>query len=173
MTQTEFVMLCVCHWWSLASVLGWTEATGLFLAWFPGLLTPVIVACSTASDKRWGEKAWERGYPLPRLFPPKAGGGESLVAFARKAVDFQHLDLEDPIRLQNKTTIAPRLFPLQLLLLDCIDPLQLLLPVCVRFSYCSPLASACAGIVFPEIDTALEINAAQLEVLSEINAALQ
>ena len=35
---------------------------------------------------------------------------------------------------------APRLRPLQLLLRDCIDPLQLLLPVCVRFS--SPIAAA-------------------------------
>ena len=31
------------------------------LASFPGLLTPAFVAC-TASDKRWDEKAWERGY---------------------------------------------------------------------------------------------------------------
>ena len=35
---------------------------------------------------------------------------------------------------------APRLCPLQLLLRDCIDPLQLLLPICVRFS--SPIAAA-------------------------------
>ena len=27
----------------------------------PGLLSPAFVACSTASDKHWGEKAWERG----------------------------------------------------------------------------------------------------------------
>ena len=27
------------------------------VASFPGLLTPVFVACSTASDKCWGEKA--------------------------------------------------------------------------------------------------------------------
>ena len=35
--------------------------------------------------------------------------------------------------------------PLQLLLADCIDPLQLLFPVCVRFSCCSPLVSASAA----------------------------
>ena len=32
--------------------------------------TPAFVACSTitASDKRWSEKAWDRGYPkLPAL----------------------------------------------------------------------------------------------------------
>ena len=40
---------------------------------------------------------------------------------------------------------APRLRPLQLLLPDCIDPLQLLLPDCIRFSCCSPLASASAA----------------------------
>jgi len=33
------------------------------LASYPGLLTPAFVACSTttASDKRWGEKAQVRG----------------------------------------------------------------------------------------------------------------
>ena len=35
------------------------------LASFPGLLTPAFVTCSTASDKRWGEKAWEWGYNQP------------------------------------------------------------------------------------------------------------
>jgi len=34
---------------------------GLALASYPGLLTPAFVACSTASKKRWGEKAWVRG----------------------------------------------------------------------------------------------------------------
>ena len=34
----------------------------LVIALFPGLLTPAFVACGTASDKRWGKKAWERGY---------------------------------------------------------------------------------------------------------------
>ena len=36
------------------------------VASFPGLLTSAFVACSTrvstASDKHWGEKAWEGGY---------------------------------------------------------------------------------------------------------------
>ena len=33
---------------------------GSTIASFSGLLTPAFVACSsTASDKRWGEKAWE------------------------------------------------------------------------------------------------------------------
>ena len=36
---------------------------------------------------------------------------------------------------------APRLCPLQLLLPDCIDRLQLLLPVCVRFDCCSLIAT--------------------------------
>ena len=39
---------------------------------------------------------------------------------------------------------APRLRLLQLLLPDYIDPLQLLLPDCIRFSCCSLLASASA-----------------------------
>jgi len=30
-----------------------------YIASYPGLLTPAFVA---ASDKRWGEKAWVRGY---------------------------------------------------------------------------------------------------------------
>ena len=40
------------------------------LASYPGLLTPAFVACSTntgtAGNKRWGEKAWVRGY-LPSV----------------------------------------------------------------------------------------------------------
>jgi len=33
------------------------------LASYPGLLAPAFVTySSTASDKRWGEKAWVRGY---------------------------------------------------------------------------------------------------------------
>jgi len=28
----------------------------------PGLLAPAFVACSTASDKCWGKKAWIQGY---------------------------------------------------------------------------------------------------------------
>ena len=36
-------------------------------------------------------------------------------------------------------------YKLQLLLPNCIDPLQLLLPNCVRFSCCSPFASASAA----------------------------
>ena len=37
--------------------------SGSVVASFPGLLTPAFVACSTntASDKRWGEKVWDRG----------------------------------------------------------------------------------------------------------------
>ena len=40
---------------------------------------------------------------------------------------------------------APQLRPLQLLLADCIDPLQLLFRVFVRFSCCSPLVSTSAA----------------------------
>ena len=40
----------------------------------------------------------------PRLSLTKMGGGESLVTFVRKAVDFQCLDLAEPSRLQNKIT---------------------------------------------------------------------
>jgi len=29
---------------------------------YPGLLTPAFITCSTASDKRWGKKAWVQGY---------------------------------------------------------------------------------------------------------------
>jgi len=36
-------------------ILGTSNAN---LASYPGLLTPAFLACSTASDKRWGEKAW-------------------------------------------------------------------------------------------------------------------
>jgi len=32
------------------------------VASYPGLLTPVFVAFSTASDKRWDKKAWVQGY---------------------------------------------------------------------------------------------------------------
>ena len=32
-------------------------------------------------------------------------GGESLVTFGRKALDFQHLDLAEPIRLQSERVI--------------------------------------------------------------------
>ena len=46
---------------------GWLTAEQI--ASFPGLLTPCSICrlqykprVSTASDKRWGEKAWERGY---------------------------------------------------------------------------------------------------------------
>ena len=40
---------------------------------------------------------------------------------------------------------APRLRPLQLLLPDCIGPLQLLLPVGVHFSCCTPIVSTSAA----------------------------
>ena len=43
------------------------------------------------------------------------------------------------------TAATPQLHPLQLLLPNCIDTLQLLLPVCVRFSCCSLIASASAA----------------------------
>ena len=43
------------------------------------------------------------------------------------------------------TAATPRLHPLQLLLPNCIDTLQLLLPVCVRISCCSLIASASAA----------------------------
>jgi len=41
--------------------------TSVALASYPGFLTPAFVACSiinagTASDTRWGQKAWVRGY---------------------------------------------------------------------------------------------------------------
>ena len=45
--------LCYCMLWQ--SIAG--------VASYPGLLTPVFVACiSTASDKCWGEKSWVWGY---------------------------------------------------------------------------------------------------------------
>ena len=44
---------------------------------------------------------------------------------------------------------TPRLRPLQLLLADCIDLLQLLLPIFVRFSCCSPIASICFNCCSP------------------------
>ena len=43
------------------------------------------------------------------------------------------------------TAATPRLHPLQLLLPNCIDTLQLLLPVCIRFSCCSLIASPSAA----------------------------
>ena len=44
--------------------LGRAVAPAYSVASYPGLLTPTFVACrvSTASEKRWGEKAWVRGY---------------------------------------------------------------------------------------------------------------
>ena len=39
-----------------------STATRVTIASYPGLLAPAFVACvSTASDKRWAEKAWVRG----------------------------------------------------------------------------------------------------------------
>ena len=72
---------------------------------------------------------------------------------------------------------APRLRPLQfisccspiasasihqLLLPDCIDPLQLLLPICVSFSCCSPIASASAA--------APQLRPLQLQLLPSASA---
>ena len=54
----------------------------------------------------WGVRATMGRYCslVPRHSPQKMGRGERLVKFTRKAVNFCHLDLAEPIRLQNKTT---------------------------------------------------------------------
>ena len=59
---------------------------------------------------------------------------------------------------------APQLRPLQLLLpADCIDLLQLLLPICIRFSCCSLLASASAAACsIASISTAPRLHLFQL-----------
>ena len=48
-------------------------------------------------------REWLASSPGPLL---KNGGGESLVTSTRKVVDFCHLALAVPIRLQNETTVT-------------------------------------------------------------------
>ena len=51
-----------------------------------------------------------KGSLVPRLSPQKRRGGESLVTFAGKVVDFRRLALAVPIRLQNETTCTRDIF---------------------------------------------------------------